>query len=759
MARIAAVLLILIALAPPARAQTVPVATTAARPAEPEASDAEDAPLFRCKQQTADVVVTFKSEVELKDLLAWVMGFTCKSFMFDPRIVSTNRKVSMIVPNKLSPREAYRVFLAALGTAGFTIVPRGPVYRVVDATQAKKEALHVQHSAPGDIDQYVRYVYQPSYLAPEVLLAAWSAMKSDQGDVQVVGKLLMVADFGSNVEQMLAVARLADVPGGSEGIYTLPVLHADASKLAEKISNVLSMGGAGPAAGKRPELAAAPSKLVVDDRTNTLIVTGSPAAYQRIKALVERLDIALEIEGGTAIHVYPLTSAIAEELAKTLTQAIGDGRSAAPTTPAQPARPGATPLPAQPPTPPPAAAPQALDNLGTALEGQVKVIADPPTNALIVLSSGRDFFAIRDVIRQLDLPRRQVYIEAMILEVASTDDTTVGTSAHAADVVGNSAGVVLGGVETSDVNTITINNALSAGSLASSTGLLTGLIGTALKNSTTLLGTSIPSFAVLFRAVANQSTTRIVSAPSIIAVDNIEAKYKIGTNVPVTNGSITTGATVGGLAPGSTTTTVDRKDLPLTLDIKPHISDDTVLLEVKHEAFDKTGENNLGPIWSTRSFETRVVVRDQQTVVLGGLTQEKDVVAFAKVPVLGDIPLIGYLFKTRATTHARTNLLVMLTPYIIKDQRELQDIQRRKLREHEEFARSIRALDGFKYEPTIDYGKKRGVIEEINRRVIEAEQETAALTQLPHSHAVPEGSIDAPADHSSGDSVKKNVAP
>jgi general secretion pathway protein D len=167
-----------------------------------------------------------------------------------------------------------------------------------------------------------------------------------------------------------------------------------------------------------------------------------------------------------------------------------------------------------------------------------------------------------------------------------------------------------------------------------------------------------------------------------------------------------------------------------------------VLLEVKHESLDQTGDGPLGPTWSTRSFETRVVVQDQQSVVLGGLTQDKEVDQVTKVPVLGDIPLLGYLFKTRSKRRSRTNLLIMLTPYIIKDQRELQAIQRRKLHEHDEFARSSSALDRMRFEPAIDGSKKRGLLEDINLAVRDAERDEALHAQPAHPHGVQAGLVE-----------------
>ncbi|HEY0482172.1 MAG TPA: type II secretion system secretin GspD [Kofleriaceae bacterium] len=718
----------------------------AAEPRSPPGERAaDDEPQFRCKDHPGPVMVTFKAEAEVRDLIAWVMGLTCRSFLLDPRVVATGRKVSIIVPRPVTPGDAYHVFLAALASIGLTVVRRGDVLRIVEAAAARKEVLPLMKSGtPDDIEQFVRYVYKPSYIAAEPLHQAWQAIKSDAGEVFLVGSVLVMTDYASHVREMLAFARLIDVPGGSDGIYTLPVHHADAGKLADKLTSILGLasGGAspprpGPAdAGRleagKPETAAVPSKIIVDERTNTLILASGDAGYQRVKALVDRLDVALEIEGGSSIHVYPLGSAIADELAKTLTAAISDGRAARP-----PGGPGAAPPPAAPAAPgprAPGAAPAAppgpvLDGLGAALEGQVRVIADPPTNALIVMSSGRDFLAIKDVIKQLDLPRRQVYIEAVILEVDAGNDLTLGTAWHGGTQLGKDGAAVFSGVRTRDVNSITLLD-----SLQKVTGLFSGVLGPTLDGSPALFGQSIPSYAVLFQALAEQTHANIVSSPSIIAVDNVEAKYKVGMKIPVNKGTVLTPFGGGSAAQRN----FELTEFPLKLDIKPHISsDDMVLLEVKHEADELTTETDQGPRSSTRSFETRVVVHDQETIVLGGLTQERDAATTTKVPVLGDLPLLGYLFKTTVRTRHKTNLLILLTPYVIKDRRDLQAIHERKLREHDEFARSFSGLAHAAYEPHVDYRKKRGLIEEINRAIEDVEQDAAARAAI--RNAAPPG--------------------
>jgi general secretion pathway protein D len=193
-------------------------------------------------------------------------------------------------------------------------------------------------------------------------------------------------------------------------------------------------------------------------------------------------------------------------------------------------------------------------------------------------------------------------------------------------------------------------------------------------------------------------------------------------------------------------TTYDRRDLLLQLSIKPHISiDENLLLEVKHEAEELQGESAGGPIWSTRAIETRVVVRDQQTVVIGGLLQEREVATVSKVPLLGDLPILGHLFKRTSKSKRKTNLIIMLTPYIVKDQLELQAIRERKLREHQEFTRSFRTLAAMPYAPRLDYARKRGLVEEINRTVADIEADAAARASLHQPPAVRPGIVEAPA--------------
>ena len=741
----------LIASLTPVRAYAQPSPSTPAS----TATTTEDEALYACKKRTGQVAVTFKPETELKDLITWVMGFTCKNFILDPRIVSTGKKVTVIAPNKMSASEAYNVFLVALSTMGLTVVPKGNMMRIVESATAKSETVPIyKKGIPSNQDQIVRYILRPSHAQVEVLRGALDSIRSPAGVVQVAGSMLIITDYASQVRDMMSLARAIDIPGGSDGIYTIPVKNADAMALATKLNEILGISaGAGGAAGapgtggggKRgagaagapagDEVAGAvPSKILVDDRTNTLIVVSSEAGYYRVKALVDRLDISLDTEGGTSIRVHPLENALAEELANTLNAAMGQGQQgqggARAGQAGRPAGNTAT------PTPQPV-----IGDLGTSLEGTVRVIGDKPTNSLIVMSSGRDYIAIKDVIRRLDQPRRQVFIEALILEVQLSKDLNLGTSSHGGLPI-NGSDLIIGGVQTPSLKS------LNPTSLATLTGLVGGVIGAPLANSQTFFGTSIPSYALLLQALATQDNSNILSAPHLIAIDNEKAELSVGNNIPYQAGlsfgglGLPTGGSTG--LPGSIGQNIQREKLNLTLNVTPHISsNDAVRLEIEQETKDIGGKDpQLGPTWTERKLKTQVVVKDQQTVVIGGLIQEKDIYNAAKVPLLGDIPILGYLFKYTTKSKKKTNLLILLTPYIIKDQLDLQSIRERKTREREEFVRSFTTLNEMKYEPKLDFRRKRGLIEEINRSVLSVEQDLEVIRAMGMRQRVIEGPLD-----------------
>jgi general secretion pathway protein D len=700
----------------------------------------EDSMLYACGKAKASFAVTLKQETELKDLLTWAMSFTCKNFIYESSILQRSKKLTIIAPNKMTPQQAYRVFLVGLSTMGLTVVPKGNILRVVEAANAKSETVPIyKKGSPGNSDDVVRLILRPQNVGVDDLSNALSVVKSNIGMIQPVPKagVLVITDYSSHIRDMVTIAKELDRPASGEGIYTIQVKYADAVQLSAKLSEILGtqQGSTGVGNPKMPGGAAAgggdsggaatavPTKIMADERTNTLILLSSEAGYLRVKALVDRLDVGIEGGDSGSVHVYQLENANAEELATTLNAALtgvsqqqqqGGARGG-----------GRTPAGRQvAPTP-------QFDNGGggAAFEGQVRITHDAPTNSLVVLSSGRDFLALKEVVRALDIPRRQVFIEAVILELNVGNGLDLGTSFHGGLPVGdNDDAILFGGVQGTDLKSLQLSTLISA------TGLIGGLLGPILPQSQELLGTSIPSYAVLFQALAKSSNVNVLSSPHILATNNQEAEISVGQNIPYIGGvnfGLPTGGAAGGI-PGFGNVSIQRQDIQLSMKITPAINaSNMVTLKIEQEIQD-IGDRDpqLGPSWTKRKIKTTVVVKDQQSIVIGGLISDRVSYSESKVPFLGDIPILGYLFKYTKREKKKTNLLVLLTPYVIQDQLDLNNIVERKVRERNEFLRAFYNLDKQSYLPKVDYRRKRGLVEEINRAIQSVDLDRELLNSL-----------------------------
>ncbi|MCG8425453.1 MAG: type II secretion system secretin GspD [Proteobacteria bacterium] len=695
--------------------------------------------LYSCGKAKGRVSVSFKPDIELKDLITWAMGFTCKNFVYDSGVGNRSKKVTIIAPKKMSPQQAWQVFLVAMKTMNLTIVPQGSVLRVIEAAQAKNEPLPLyKRGGPGATAQLVRMVIRPEHIPVEDLNVALSGLKSKDGQVTALPKIgiVVITDYGSIISKMRSLLAEIDQPIIGERLYMIKVQNADATELTGKLNEILTTSARPQTSSSsrskkrssrskrrrdQPEPsggeieAAVPSKMVADERTNTIIVVASEAAYLRVRSLVKRLDVAIGIEGEGRIHVHYLHNANAEEMANTLTAVIS-GVSQPSTrnqgnrrTPAR--RPATTGTAAGSP----------------AFEGQVRVTHDKPTNSLVVIASVKDYLALRNVVQRLDIPRRQVFIEAVILEVQADNTRDIGTSWHGGTATDDGA-IALGGLQHSSLQSI------NPASLAGLSGLLGGVIGPLLDESSELLGVSIPSFGVLFQALATSNDVNILSSPHLLTTDNEEAEISVGENIPYQSSfsNFGTGGQTGTGGFAIPVQSVQRQDVALTLKITPHVNgSDMVRLEIDQEISDIASPNfgGLGPSWSKRTIKTTVVVRDQQSIVIGGLMRDRNSYTESKIPLLGDIPLLGYLFKATQTRKTKTNLLVLLTPYVIKDQMDIEQIVQRKVRQRNEFMRTFSSFARIDLTAQIDYRRKRGLIEEINHTLASIERDAETLRE------------------------------
>jgi general secretion pathway protein D len=369
------------------------------------------------------------------------------------------------------------------------------------------------------------------------------------------------------------------------------------------------------------------------------------------------------------------------------------------------------------------------------LAGEVRIQADTATNALVIVSSPRDYAALSQVIAELDIPRRQVFVEAVIMEVSLERLRNVGLSFHGGDMV-DTAGeqsLVYGGFY--PLSTISVDaNALQ--------GLAVGIRGFELEGSdqTLLPGVSIPAFGVLLSALQTDNDVNVLSTPNILATDNVAAEIMVGGNIPVQQGAsagLGSLASLAGAASGSNSgglsslmgglnpfVSVGYQKVGITLKITPQINEsDQVSLEIELEVSEVTGESSLGPIIGQKTAKTTSVVQDQQTVVIGGLMTDSEVETIEKVPFLGDIPILGYLFRHTRTRISKKNLLIFLTPYIIRDPSDFRRIFNRKMEERREFIEQISALREREWSPDLDYSRTNGLFEEINQTIHELEVE------------------------------------
>jgi general secretion pathway protein D len=366
-------------------------------------------------------------------------------------------------------------------------------------------------------------------------------------------------------------------------------------------------------------------------------------------------------------------------------------------------------------------------------ESAISISPDKATNSLVIIATMEDFIQLRQVIVKLDRPRRQVFVEAAILEVSLDRALTVGMSFHAGSTVNtsNGQGILFGGsITNQSLNSITMTP-------SSLSGLAVGLRGPEIANAANLLGIpglSLPAFGVMFQALQTNNDVNVLSMPHILTTDNEKAEITVGQNVPFQ------GAFVGSSTSSSTTSSaslvptvsVQRQDVALKLSLTPHVNEgDFVRIELEQEIQDIASQNfnGLGPSTSKRSVKTVLVARDAQTVVIGGLMSDRMVEAETKIPLLGDLPLLGILFKNKTRTMQKTSLLIFLTPYIIKAQSDLKAIFERKLRERREFLERYTAFHDRDFVGHSQIRTRRGLLEEINVAGRQAEQEQQQLDQ------------------------------
>jgi len=608
-------------------------------------------------------------------------------------------------------------------------------------------------------DAQVTLLYEIRYANRDQVQQLIRNLMTKNADLQAPGgNLLILTDSGSNILRILEVLDRIDVQGSSTQLNVLTPDYADVTSIQQRLQdifgtadknnggggNVKKVGKKAPPPGGPPTkeepqgsedadgggedlMSVVIEKIIADERTNQLIVICSQKAFIKVLEVVKILDQPDPSGGGgVRMWVVPLANTDAQKAASTLSSLAAGGT-------AKKTADGKAGVKAK-----------EAEKAAALFEGDVKITADETTNSLVVVATARDFRALRSVIEQLDIRRPQVFVEAAILEIAINQNRNIGLSAYGSAPVdipvegtsgpgiltfANEGGKQLFGSGAKVASGIALLQALErsgrldqtsaslglelVNSLSSSIGLFsfTGPAITLIKDSAGNPIVSFPSVGAVVNLLQGNSNVDILSTPHVMTTDNEKAELSVGDRVPVVRGFSPVGG-AGALGFGGLQN-VAYEDVKLKFSVTPHVNaDNEVRVEIEQEVSDIAGQVSIPnggtqPIISSRTVKSVVVTGDQRTVVIGGLMQDKKSDSESKVPFFGDIPIIGWLFKNWNDTSKKTNLVLLLTPYIVRTEDDFRKVYDLKMKERQAFIDSY-FTDARRYDPYVDYARKTG---------------------------------------------------
>ena len=592
-------------------------------------------------------------EADIQVLIATVSEITGKNFIIGPNV---SGKVTVVSARPMKPDEIYDVFLSVLRVHGYAAIQSGSMIKIVPEAIAQQDGSGGLDGTRGhEDDELITQIVPVKHISATELVPILRPLMPQGAQLiaHAGSNSLVISDRAGNVGRMVSIIQRIDTVSDA-GVEVIPLQHASAAEVARIISQLTET--------KSSDLSADASKVFADERTNSILLSGGKGGRLKMRALVTHLDTP--VSGGGDTQVVYLSYANAKDLVPIL-----QGVAATLTGDAQPAK-GAV-----------AANGAAPAAAGTApVGGTATIQAHEEDNALVISAPPAVFRSLQAVIRQLDIRRAQVLIEAVIAEVS--DETANELGVQWQFPIGDKAHVVGG---TNFTGNSPGNNILTAtAGLNSTNGGPAITVGNGFNvgyfDTITLAGQHLLSLGALVSALQSNGKNNILSTPSVMTLDNQEAMIKVAQEVPFLTGSYSSG-TVGqtSTTTGSTTTTtgignpfqtIQRKDVGLTLKVTPHInSGDAVRLDIHQEV-----SNLLPPVQgavdlvtSKREVQTTVLIKNDSLLVLGGLISDNVKDSVQKVPALGDIPLIGNLFRYRSNDHAKQDLMIFLHPRILRD--------------------------------------------------------------------------------------------
>jgi general secretion pathway protein D len=645
---------------------------------------AAPAPLVAQQQQKRSEPVTLNFvNADIEGVTRAMGAILDRQILVDPRVKGT---VTLYSEQPLSPREAFLNYQAALRGLGFAIIEVAGLLKVVPEADAKLQTGTVSVGAVTQRgDQIITQIFRLQHENANNLVAILRPLISPNNTINANpgNNSLVITDYADNLARIAKIIAATDVPAATD-LEVIPLQHAAASDLAALVQRLADTSGA-------PAIQGAPGggalTVLADPRTNSLLVRSpNQARLSLVKSVVEKLD--RPGQGGIAgsnIHVVYLKNADAVKLAQVLRASFGGGSGGGSGTDTGSGSLGSNSAlgrggqqtgttlgnTGQQQQAGGAASPQAtapVQQSGQPSTGGF-IQADPASNSLIITATEPVYRQLRAVIDQLDSRRAQVYIESLIVEVTGNNAADIGVQWQGLlGKEGDKYGVVGGTNFGSTGNLLNVTSALLAGSTGTATPA--SLLGQGLNIGLIKDFGGTYGLAAIMKLLQSQTNVNIQSTPNLITLDNEEAKIVVGRNVPFVTGQFTN----TGTGTSSPFQTIERQDVGITLRIKPQIGESgTVRMQIFQESSQvesqvAPGTTNAGPSTSKRSIESNVVVDDGQIIVLGGLIEDRFEETRSKVPLLGDIPVLGALFRTESRTKERRNLMVFLRPVVMRDQ-------------------------------------------------------------------------------------------
>jgi general secretion pathway protein D len=571
--------------------------------------------------------------VDIQVFIKYISELTGKNFVVDDRVKG---QVSIISPGKIPVEEAYDVFESVLEIHGYTTVDAGEIIKIVPTPDAKSKSIKtmIGEEAVVPEDQIVTQIIPLRYANPTEIQRLFTPLVSKSSVILSYpqNNTLIVTDAYSNVRRLMRILKVIDTPGMGEEISVIPLKYADADEM-ERIMNSVFQARKHQSRDTIEEMI----HFVADKRTNTIILMATEDDTVKIKRLISLLDKEIP-QGKGKIHVYYLENATAEDLATVLENL--------PTSQSETDRSTSTPL----------------------ISENVRITADRSTNSLIIMAEPGEYAVLEEIIKKLDIPRAMVYIESLIMEVnvSKSFDLGIDWSVAGKTTVDNKEGVIGGGFSgTGGVNSLDV---------VSPEGFSMGIVGGAIEIVTEAGTLTFPNIGAIVNAFETDEDVHILSTPQILTTDNEEAKITVGRNVPFQTQSTTTDV--------NTFNSYEYRDVGIMLEITPHISKDgLVRLKITQDVTSiPENPNNPTdrPTTLKRSITTTVIVQNQNTVVIGGLIDDTFTTTENRVPCLGNLPGLRWLFKSLDNSRQKTNLYVFLTPRVIQSPEDAAEIYSRK---------------------------------------------------------------------------------